>query len=220
MFPRTIVLAGASSRNRPRNILAQRLLNTAMAFAILTVSTIGMVETFTGFRDIPPACQRVLRYSMRFASINNYGLFRSMTTRRPEIIVEGSKDGKTWPPYEFKWKPGNPARRPGFVAPHQPRLDWQMWFAALGDFQYRRNLWFALFMRRLLEGEEQVLELLGTNPFPEDPPRYVRATLYDYHFTDAPTRKKTGLWWTRTRLRSGAVLAVVSQATKRHLGAS
>ena len=62
-----------------------------------------------------------------------------MTTSRPEIIVEGSYDGEAWLPYEFKNKPGDLRRRPGFIAPHQPRLDWQMWFAALGDYRDECN---------------------------------------------------------------------------------
>ena len=66
-----------------------------------------------------------------FRTFNDYGLFRDMTNSRPEIIIEGSNDGENWLPYEFKWKPGDVNRRPGLVAPFQPRLDWQMWFAAL-----------------------------------------------------------------------------------------
>jgi hypothetical protein len=127
--------------------------------------------------------------------VNGYGLFAVMTTRRPEIIVEGSQDGRIWLPYEFKYKPGDIMRRPRFVAPHQPRLDWQMWFAALGDF--RRSPWYLNFCQRLLEGSRPVLALLQNNPFPEAPPRYVRGIVYDYHFTDAATRRATGAWWQR-----------------------
>ena len=118
-----------------------------------------------------------------------------MTTSRPEIVVEGSLDGNTWLPYEFKYKAGDVKRRPAFVAPHQPRLDWQMWFAALGDV--RQNQWFIHFCHRLLTGAPEVLALLQSNPFPNAPPKYVRATLYDYHFTDFATRRATGAWWKR-----------------------
>ena len=100
-------------------------------------------------------------------------------------------------PYEFKWKPGDPGRRPAFVAPHQPRLDWQMWFAALGD--YRGNPWFVNFLVRLAQGAPEVLALLRKNPFPEQPPRYLRAVLYEYHFTDFAARQTTGEWWRRER---------------------
>jgi hypothetical protein len=130
-----------------------------------------------------------------FRTFNTYGLFAVMTTVRREIIVEGSHDGAHWVAYEFKHKPGHLARRPGFVAPHQPRLDWQMWFAALGDS--RQNPWFVNFCVRLLQGSLPVVDLLDKNPFPAKPPRYVRAVMYEYHFTDMKTRRQTGAWWRR-----------------------
>jgi len=130
---------------------------------------------------------------------NAYGLFAVMTPNRPEIIVEGSDDGSSWQPYEFRWKPGDVSRAPEFVAPHQPRLDWQMWFAALSD--YRRQPWFQNLLVRLLQGSPEVLALMERNPFPDKPPRYVRAMLYDYRFTDIATRRATGAWWSRDLLR-------------------
>ena len=130
--------------------------------------------------------------------MNPYGLFQVMTTRRPEIDVEGSDDGVTWKSYVFRWKPGPLDRRPEFVEPHQPRLDWQMWFAALSDF--RQNLWFLSFCQRLLEGSKPVLALLANDPFPRAPPRYLRATVYEYRFTDRATRRVTAAWWRRQRL--------------------
>ncbi len=133
-----------------------------------------------------------------FRTVNQYGLFAVMTKERPEILIEGSRDGVTWMPYEFRYKPGDPARRPGLVAPHQPRLDWQMWFAALGDF--RSQSWLLEFCDRLLRNSEPVLRLLGANPFPGTPPRYVRAVVYRYRFTDPSARRATGAWWRRERL--------------------
>ncbi len=118
-----------------------------------------------------------------------------MTTDRQEIVVEGSDDGETWRTYEFRYKPGDPMKRPAFVAPFQPRLDWQMWFAALSTWQ--GNPWFQDFCLRLLQGSPPVLDLLANNPFPDHPPRYVRARLYDYTFTDRATRRATGAWWVR-----------------------
>jgi hypothetical protein len=123
--------------------------------------------------------------------VNSYGLFAVMTTERPEIVVEGSNDGVTWQAYEFRYKPGDLRRPPPMVAPHQPRLDWQMWFAALGTYQ--SNRWFVSFMERLLQGEPSVLRLLKSNPFLGTPPRYVRARLYQYHFTRRGDRD----WWSR-----------------------
>jgi lipase maturation factor 1 len=130
-----------------------------------------------------------------YRTLNEYGLFRVMTTERHEIIVQGSNDGVHWLDYEFKYKPGNAHQPPGFVEPYQPRLDWQMWFAALGDAQ--DNPWFGNFCVRLLQGSPQVLALLERNPFPNKPPRYIRAELYDYHFTTIAERRSTGAWWNR-----------------------
>ena len=118
-----------------------------------------------------------------------------MTRTRPEIVVEGSDDATAWRPYEFKWKPGDVSRAPRFTTPYMPRLDWQMWFAAL-DLSSNAE-WFLPFCRRLLEGSPDVTALLATNPFPDHPPQYVRAVLYDYHFTSAAERRATGAWWRR-----------------------
>lgn len=146
---------------------------------------------------LPAAASRLLRLLQPFRTVNSYGLFRVMTTERPEIIVEGSRDGERWEPYEFRHKAGDPSRPPPWVAPHQPRLDWQMWFAALGSWQQSR--WFRAFLVRLLEGARPVTGLLEETPF-DEPPRYVRAVLYDYRFTTWPERRKTGRWWRRERL--------------------
>jgi hypothetical protein len=139
-------------------------------------------------------------------TFNSYGLFAVMTTERREIIVEGSDDGVKWLPYEFKYKPGDVNRPPAFVAPHQPRLDWQMWFAALGDYQ--QNPWFVNFCIRLLQGSPDVLGLLEKNPFPNHPPRYIRAEFYDYQFTNFAERRASGAWWKRESI--GEYLPAIS----------
>ena len=131
-----------------------------------------------------------------FRSVNTYGLFADMTESRPEIIVEGSNDRITWKTYQFRWKPGDLTVPPKWVAPHQPRLDWQMWFAALQG-SYQNTPWFLNFMGALLQGKSEVLQLFAENPFPDSPPRYVRATLYDYRFTDLTTKRSEGTWWSR-----------------------
>ena len=145
-------------------------------------------------RPVPPPLDRVVDFVRPFASVNTYGLFAVMTTTRPEIVVEGSMDGVTWRPYEFTHKPGNLARRPTWVAPFQPRLDWQMWFAALG--RYEEEAWFQRFCLKLLEGSTSVTGLLADNPFPGTPPRLVRSTLYRYRFAPPGGRQ----WWTRERI--------------------
>ena len=134
-----------------------------------------------------------------FHIFNSYGLFAVMTTSRPEIIILGSDDRENWFPYEFKWKPGNVEKKPKFVAPHQPRLDWQMWFAALSN--YERNPWLIQFMTRLLQGSPVVIALLENNPFPDTPPRYLQAVIYEYQFTNSEIRNRDNSWWTRKLLR-------------------
>ena len=130
--------------------------------------------------------------------VNPYGVFAVMTTTRPEIIVEGSEDGQTWREYEFRYKPG-PTNRPlKWNIPHQPRLDWQLWFAAFeGPVQ---NRWIEGLMLRLLQGNPQVLGLLASNPFPDRPPKFVRAERYDYRFSDAKLRAAAGQVWVREPL--------------------
>jgi hypothetical protein len=131
-----------------------------------------------------------------FRSLNTYGLFAVMTNPRLELIFEGSDNRVEWRPYEFKHKPGALKRKPTWVAPHQPRLDWQLWFAALGSPAHNR--WVMSLCEQLLRGNPAVLSLLAENPFPEKPPQYIRVVRYEYHFTDAAARAATGQWWRRT----------------------
>jgi len=160
-----------------------------LAILVLTLGLSLMAETFF---QVPVF---FVKYTAPFEIVNSYGLFAMMTTERPEIIVEGSMDGETWTPYPFRYKPGDLTRAPRWVAPYQPRLDWQMWFAALGN--YRENSWFVNFAVKLLEGSPEVTGLLEADPFHGRPPRYVRAELYDYTFTNAEERRRTGNWWKR-----------------------
>ncbi len=128
-------------------------------------------------------------------SVNSYGLFADMTTHRPEIVIEGSHDAITWREYGFRWKPGHVLRMPGHVAPHQPRLDWQFWFAALSPPE--RNLWVFQAMKHLANGTGAVTALFGENPFHDRPPKHVRALLYRYRFSTPEERQSTGAWWVR-----------------------
>jgi hypothetical protein len=169
-----------------------------LAALIVTLSSLEFLTLWFRRWRWPSWLSRVREAVMPFRSLNTYGLFAVMTTSRPEIIIEGSNDGHTWLAYEFKWKPGDVRRRPAFTGLHMPRLDWQMWFAALGHIG--QNSWLLYFLVRLLEGSPEVLGLLHHNPFPDAPPRYVRAVLYDYRFSDRSTRKKTGAWWQRKAL--------------------
>ena len=127
-------------------------------------------------------------------SFNSYGLFATMTTERPEVIVEGSRDGQRWRAYEFAWKPGDIARRPGFAGPHMPRLDWQMWFAALSG--WNRSPWIQGLARGLLEASDPVTDLLAHDPFGDTPPRFVRFRRFAYRFS-TPEERARGTWWQR-----------------------
>lgn len=170
-----------------------------LAMVVVSITCLQLFVTFHTRPEFLRPVAALQQWLAPFRSLNSYGLFAVMTPTRPEIIVEGSADGVTWLPYEFKCKAGDLKRRPAFVAPHQPRLDWQMWFAALGRWQ--DNPWFGSFCLRLLQGSPEVLALLETNPFPDQPPRYIRATLHDYRFTDTAERRRTGNWWRRENPR-------------------
>jgi amino acid transporter len=178
----------------------RRLVTVALAALIGVLSGLLCLQLFAA--PLPPGGDTVLRIADPLRIVNSYGLFAVMTTTRPEIIVEGSNDGVTWLAYEFPYKPGDVNRHPPIVAPLQPRLDWQMWFAALGSYQ--NNRWFVSFMLRLLQGEPGVLRLLSYNPFPKGPPKYVRARVYLYTFTHFGE----GAWWAREE--SGTYLPPVS----------
>jgi len=169
----------------------RRLAFAAFGLLLFSVGVAEAARRLGVVHRLPPAVEALLERAAPFASVNTYGLFAVMTTERPEIEVEGSDDGEHWKPYLFRYKPGPTERAPSFVAPHQPRLDWQMWFAALGEC--RGNPWFLAFQQRLLEGSKPVLALLADNPFPAHPPRFVRSTVDAYHFTPAGAQG----YWTR-----------------------
>ncbi len=121
-----------------------------------------------------------------------------MTTKRLEIVVEGSNDGKNWRTYEFNYKPGLLIKPLGWNIPHQPRLDWQMWFAVLRPPQ--NNSWVVRFLYKLKEGSPAVLGLLANNPFLTRPPEYIRASLYRYTFSSPDLRASTDQIWEREYL--------------------
>lgn len=125
---------------------------------------------------------------------NSYGLFRVMTTERPELILQGSDDGVAWKDYEFRYKPGDPMRRPAFTWFHMPRLDWLMWFQALDDVP---RPWFENFVTRIAHGEPSVRRLLAVDPFEKSPPKFLRVIRYAYRFTSADERFASGAWWSR-----------------------
>jgi len=188
---------------RFREPLARRATNLLGRLAIPTIAIHLLFSTMLMTRGVfradvsfPPVVRSAYGAIAPYRILNSYGLFAVMITDRQEIILEGSDDGNYWETYEFYYKPGDLYRAPSFVAPHQPRLDWQMWFAALGPI--RNSPWFYRFTQRLLEGSESVGLLLSQNPFPGAPPRYLRARVFDYQFTDSQEKTVDGAWWSRT----------------------
>jgi hypothetical protein len=197
----------------PRSVRAlPRFAMIVVAVIILPLNAALIFSAFKPEARWPRPIASVHSYIEPFRIVNGYGLFRVMTKSRPEIIVEGSADGSEWLAYEFRWKPGDLNQPPRWVAPHQPRLDWQMWFAALGT--YRHNPWFVHFLESLLKNQPEVTRLLARNPFPKDPPRYVRATVYDYRLTTSSEHRSTGAWWKREE--RGAYLPPISLENFRH----
>jgi hypothetical protein len=176
----------------PENRIHRGVTIAVMGFVLIS-SGLQFLEMFSF--PLPPLALDYLSSISPLRIVNTYGLFAVMTTTRPEIVIEGSQDGDAWLPYEFRYKPGDLRRAPPWVEPYQPRLDWQMWFAALGSPQ--QNVWFYNFAVRLMQGSAPVLRLLASNPFPAGPPRYIRALVYDYQFTDLAARKSSGAWWRR-----------------------
>ncbi|WP_253716023.1 lipase maturation factor family protein [Bdellovibrio bacteriovorus] len=130
-----------------------------------------------------------------FRISNPYGLFAIMTRTRPEIVMEGSDDEVNWKEYQFNHKVTSLKKMPTVVAPHQPRLDWQMWFAALETFN--DNLWLQNLVTRIFQKSQDVLALLGENPFPQSPPKFIRFLRYEYEFSKWDELRENRQWWKR-----------------------
>ena len=205
-FSKWILTSGNKNAQNIRNWPKWTI--TTLLWVVIFLSSILMISsTFRMRVNWPVPIRHIYALFSPFHIVSSYGLFAVMTTERPEIIVEGSDDGKDWLAYKFKYKPDDLSKKPSFVAPFQPRLDWQMWFAALGDV--RQNPWFVNFCIRLLEGSRPVINMLKENPFPQKPPKFVRAILYDYEFTNFEEKGESGNWWKRKL--EGQYLRPISQ---------
>ena len=172
-----------------------RLVLVGVTPVIAFVSALTLWHEATYTQPHPEWSTEVLRLVRPLRSINGYGLFRSMTTVRPELVVEVSLDGRVWREYEFRWKPGDLHRRPRFVQPHMPRLDWQMWFAALDPAGNEH--WLRTLLAKLLEGSPDVVGLLDSNPLGDRAPRYARLAIYRYEFATPDQGNASGAWWKR-----------------------
>ena len=182
--------------SRPSHLNSIRL---AVAAVMLTwvayVTTAELIRM--PFPEIPlPTTPVSVLEPFRIA--NQYGLFAVMTRGRYEIEFQGSNDGQTWTPYPFRYKPQALNQPPRIYAPYQPRFDWNLWFASLGDWEQNSLVPFA--EARLLSNSPDVLSLFQSNPFADAPPKYVRAVLWQYWFTSMKEKHDTGNWWRRQLL--------------------
>jgi hypothetical protein len=171
------------------------------ALAILLLTGVILVLSYRPARNLLSRRQLMNASFDPFRLVNTYGAFGSVSRERYEVIVEGTDAERVgpdtiWHEYEFKGKPGDPGRMPRQMAPYHLRLDWLMWFLPLSS-RYGES-WVAPFLARLLEGDRATLRLLRHDPFPSNPPTWVRARLYHYRFTTWRERRETGRWWVRT----------------------
>jgi hypothetical protein len=179
-----------------KHIDALRLAISAVCLTLIFYATTSELIHML-WRNAPlPAAPVTALEPFRIA--NQYGLFAVMTRGRYEIEFQGSNDGQNWTAYPFRYKPQALNQPPGIYAPYQPRFDWNLWFASLGDWQ--QNSIVPLTEERLLTASPDVLALFAGNPFSQAPPKYVRAILWQYWFTSMAEKRATGLWWRRQLL--------------------
>ncbi|MBA3722987.1 MAG: lipase maturation factor family protein [Parachlamydiaceae bacterium] len=153
---------------------------------------------------------KLFRAISSFHLFNRHAIFANMTTKRYEVVIEGSDDGILWKEYNFKYKPSEITGRPRRIAPFQPRIDWQAWFLPFRNFE--SEPWFQSFLFHLLKGTPEVLKLLRENPFQNHPPKYIRSLLYDYEFSTAEEKKTNGWWWHRELLGEYGPVVALKQA--------
>ncbi|KWX26100.1 membrane protein [Mycolicibacterium wolinskyi] len=205
----TIVLAASAiSDSAAATVLpvaAPELSDTPLWFvvAVVAVTAVTVVLSFWPVRNLVSKRQRMNASYNNYHLVNSYGAFGAVGRSRDEVVIEGTDDdvvtaSTTWREYEFKGKPGDVRRRPRQFAPYHLRLDWLMWFAAISPAYAQQ--WLRTLLVRLLENDRQTLKLLRHNPFPDHPPRYVRARLYRYRFSTWDELRHDHVWWERTLL--------------------
>ena len=170
-------------------------LTSVMLIWIFYTTTVALVWMFLPHLPLPTSPVAALE---PFRIANRYGLFAVMTRGRYEIEFQGSNDGQNWTAYPFRYKPQDLSKPPRIYAPYQPRFDWNLWFASLGS--WRDNMLVPSTEERLLAGSPDVLALFAGNPFPQAPPKLVRAVLWQYWFTTMAEKRATGMWWRRQLL--------------------
>lgn len=183
------------SRHTRRTCWVYALPRAAFALVLFVASLGHFSWTLRSHRDVPTPVRWAMQATAPFFAVSHYGAFASMTTNRPELVIEGSQDGVSFREYHFPFKPGQVTKRPRWSAPYQPRLDWQMWFAALG--RPTDSPWLHILLLRLLEGSHDVLWLFDGDPFLGQRPRYLRVQLYPYRFSTIAEKRATGAYFVR-----------------------
>jgi hypothetical protein len=195
-----LALSPARLRARWGDLARAHPLPKARRIAVIVLATLVAVLSINPVVNLFSSTQSMNDSFDPLQLVNTYGAFGSVGRERDEIIIEGTNDEDpdqaSWSPYEFRCKPGDPERRPCVVAPYQYRIDWQMWFAAMSN--YRQDPWIVHLIYKLLLGDTAVLSLLAHNPFPDHPPKYVRADLYRYELTRFAD--KTSAYWKREKV--------------------
>jgi len=191
VLPRPVRQWAASAAKSARPARAQELAAVGLTVLVAALSVSPVANMISPHQIMNTSFNRL-------HLVNTYGAFGSVGQTRMEIVFEGTDETTLtehtqWKEYEFKAKPGNPYRRPVIVAPYQPRIDWAIWFAAMATPQ--EYPWTVHFVWKLLHNDPGTLSLIANNPFPEKPPRYIRAQYYAYHF--AKPGDLTGPWWER-----------------------
>lgn len=189
-----------SQREPASNMVRRNLIAGAACFPLLFMAIGQFLISIGGRGVIPQFVREMIVAGSSFHLADRYGMFAVMTTKRPEVVFEGSNDGKHWSAYEFKYKVDDDLKKaPPVVAPHMPRLTWRLWFAAMGPLEDSK--WVLGLAMRILEGSRIIKGFFSYDPFPNDPPKYIRAFVYDYHFTNWDEKNKTGNWWWRDNKR-------------------
>jgi hypothetical protein len=214
-LPRQLLLRAEGAESTKRDTMTPRFMAGLFALVVAWLS-------YAPVKNLVSRNQAMNASFDKLHLVNTYGAFGTVGRERYEIVFEGTDevlavDSSQWREYEFKAKPGDPARRPPIITPYHYRLDWQIWFAAIPGVHYDlRTLptpqhypWVARFVWKLLQNDREILGLLANNPFPDGPPRYVRALVYKYKY--APSGNAEGLWWSREKV--GVWLPAVSTYT-------
>ncbi|MDB4970047.1 MAG: putative integral rane protein [Myxococcales bacterium] len=178
----------------PPAALWKRRASAALLAVFVAISLCDALVSFVRSDALMATLLPVRRLYAPWRLVNTYHLFGHITRARIEPELQTSDDGTTWVAHDFRHKAGDPARRPDWVAPHQPRVDFQLWFYGLS---YRAGTpeYVATLVERLCK-EPAAVQSLFRAPLPAHP-KAARLVFFQYHFTNAAERRATGAWWKR-----------------------